>query len=344
MNDVNELLFLWMATIDESSWDSTSSNGKAGRRENQVLLAPVVAICEQAVGWVDSKAPWRALQARLRASQAVGAGPAVNLDDRAGASELNEPREVTEVNKALDCFQWGVLAYRAERLGRAIEWLERATRLDGGKNYWYQFLLGYLQNKADRTDDAFNSYNVACSLRPKSPWVLFSRARIYRVRGQWDRAREDIGIALDTLQRRPEATQVRLELAYLYQELGDFSQARRQCELIIAADHSGLYARAARLNLANMDAESGAVEKARREYDSLILDDLTDSTARKSRALLELRLGQADRALIDLTALLDAKTELKNRHEVLAARALALLLLGRSTEAVADAKEAQRQH
>ncbi len=344
VNDVNELLFLWMATIDESAWNSTSSDGKPGPGENQVLLEPVVAICEQAIGWVDSKAPWRALEARLRESKAVGPGPAVNLGDRAGASELNEPREVTAVTKALDCFQWGVLAYRAERLSRAIEWLERATRLDGGKNYWYQFLLGYLRNKADRTDEAFNSYNIACSLRPRSPWVLFSRARIYRARGQWDRAREDIGIALETLQGRPEATQVRLELAYLYQELGDFSQARRQCELIIAADHSGLYARAARLNQANMDAESGAVEKARRAYDALILEDLTDSTARKSRALLELRLGQADRALIDFTALLEAKTELKNRHEVLAARALALLLLGRSTEAIADAKEAQRQH
>ena len=57
----------------------------------------------------------------------------------------------------------------------------------------------------------------------------------------------------------------------------------------------------------------------------LILEDLTDSTARKSRALLELRLGQADRAVIDLTALLEGRTSVKNRHEVLAA-ALACLL------------------
>ena len=46
--------------------------------------------------------------------------------------------------------------------------------------------------------------------------------------------------------------------------------------------------------------------------------------------------------IIDLTALLEAKTRIKNRDEVLAARALALLLLGRGPEAVADATEAQR--
>ena len=31
VNDVNELLFLWMATIDESAWNSTGSNGEPGR-------------------------------------------------------------------------------------------------------------------------------------------------------------------------------------------------------------------------------------------------------------------------------------------------------------------------
>ena len=77
-------------------------------------------------------------------------------------------------------------------------------------------------------------------------------------------------------------------------------------------------------------------------YDALILEDLTDTAARKSRALLELRLGQAERAAIDLTALLEAKTGVKNRDELLAERALAFLLLGRAPEAVSDAAEAQR--
>ncbi len=58
--------------------------------------------------------------------------------------------------------------------------------------------------------------------------------------------------------------------------------------------------------------------------------------------MLELRLGEAGSAVNDLTAILEARTVVKNRHEVLAARALAFLVLGRAPEAVTDADEAQR--
>ena len=67
---------------------------------------------------------------------------------------------------------------------------------------------------------------------------------------------------------------------------------------MIELDTAGIYAPAARLNLANMDAESGAVDRARREYDALLAEDLRDTTALLSRALLELRQGQANRATI----------------------------------------------
>ena len=150
--------------------------------------------------------------------------------------------------------------------------------------------------------------------------------------------------ALGELKDKPEATRVRLELAYLFQQVGDFKQARiTLCSSSSGDDGSGEYARAARLNTANIDAESGAVERARAEYDALIVDDLTDTAARKSRALLELRLGQAERAAIDLTAILEGKTRVKNRDEMLAARALALLILGRADDAVSDASRSPAQ-
>jgi eukaryotic-like serine/threonine-protein kinase len=337
VNDVNELLFLWMAAIDESAWDSPQANAS----EKSDLLARAKVICQKALVWAEPKAPWRALEAGLRAGPLGDGVPPAGENARAAEPRFNEPRFVKEAKTSLECFQWGILAYRDGRLSRAIEWLERASRLEGD-NYWYQFLLGYLEDKDGRTDDAFRSYNIACALRTGSPWALFSRARLYRARGQWDLAREDIYSALEQLDKRPEATRVRLELAYLNQQVGDFAGARKEYDSVIRTDRSGVYARAARLNRANMEVELGAVESARREYDALILEDLTDSTARKSRALLELRLGQADRAAIDLTALLGSRSSVKNRHEVLAARALAFLVLGRGNEAVTDATEAQR--
>ena len=268
--------------------------------------------------------------------------PPVNLDERAGHPSSTSRGKSTPVNSALTVFSgafWHIepTGYRGRSSGSSVRAGSREVITTG----------------ISSCSDTSRTRPVE---RTRLSTITTSRARCGEDRPGFSSAGpESTGCAASgtgraktsaspsrQLKDRPEATQVRLELAYLYQELGDFSRARRQCELIIAADDSGLYARAARLNLANMDAESGAVEKARQQYDALILEDLTDSTARKSRALLELRLGQADRALIDLTALLDAKNELKNRHEVLAARALALLLLGRSTEAVTDAKEAQR--
>ncbi len=335
--DVNELLFLWMAVIDESAGDSPRMGEKSTAKERDELLAPALAVCEKALVWVEPKAPWLALEARLRAS---GSTPERDGSPSAEA-HFGEPLEIYKVDSAVACFQWGVLAYRGNRLVRAIEWLERAVRLEG-QNYWYHFLVGYLEDKAGYTDEALSNYKTAEALRPSSPWVLFSRARIYRSRGQWEWAREDMSSALQKLAGRPEATKVRLELGYLYQQVGDFEKARREYDMVIVADEKGDFGHAARLNWANIDAESGAIERARQKYDSLILEDLTDTVARKSRALLELRLGQADRAVKDLTAILNVTTGVKNRHEVLAARSLALLLLGRAPEALADADEARR--
>ena len=342
LNDVNELLFLWMATIDESAADSPRLPDKSTSVENTELMAPALAICEKALVWVDPKAPWLALEARLRASRSTPARAPDRHGSPGGQDLLGEPREVNNVQSALACFQWGILAYRGGHLARAIEWLERAVRLEGNESYWYHFLIGFLEDKAGYFDDALSNYSTAAALRPDSPWLLFSRARIYRSRGRWDWAREDIRAALQKLSGRPEATKMRLELGYLYQQVGDFDKALHEYDLVVAADGSGVYGEAARLNAANIHAESGALDRARREYDALILENLTDTAARKSRAFLELRLGQAARALIDLTALLEAKTSVKNRHEVLAARSLAFLLLGRAPEAVTDATEARR--
>ena len=166
VNDVNELLFLWMAAIDESAALSPELSQAAGLNETSDPLAPALALCEKVRGWAQPKAPWVALEARLRATPDA-AGPV--LPGETGPASLpkagsDEPREVSEVHGALACFQWGVLAYRSGQLARAIEWLERASRLEGGKNYWYQFLLGFLEDKAGYTEDAFRNYSVAVAL------------------------------------------------------------------------------------------------------------------------------------------------------------------------------------
>ena len=262
VNDVNELLFLWMAAIDETAWDSPQANAS----EKRDLLAGAKVICEKALVWAEPKGPWRALEAGLRASPTGGGAPLAGENEHAAPRRFNEPRFVNGENTALECFQWGILAYRDGRLSRAIEWLERASRLEGGSNYWYQFLLGYLEDKDGRTDDAFRSYNIACALRTGSPWALFSRGRLFTgaasAASGTSLARTSKS-ALEQLENRPEATQSAAGTGVSLSAGGRFRGcSRAEYNSVIRNDRSGVYARAARLNRANMDVELGAVESA----------------------------------------------------------------------------------
>jgi tetratricopeptide (TPR) repeat protein len=141
---------------------------------------------------------------------------------------------------------------------------------------------------------------------------------------------------------RPESFRIGLELGYLHQALGDFAAARSEYKSIIRESPKSDYTRAARLNLANIDAESGYVDRARAEYESLLAEDPQDQTTRFSSALLHLRRGEIKQAEADLDVILRPGSVVDKRHEIVATRAVARLLLRRTTEAAADAAEAQR--
>ncbi len=270
-HDVNELLFLWITAIDESldsgrGAGETSSSADAKEVEDRAR-----SICDLVLAWVEPKGPWIALRDRLR-RHGGGSTGAVQSGRLA-----EEPVRVAVEQSALAAFQWGLLNLRSRRLPRAIDWLRRAVRIEDG-NYWYQYLVAYLEDLSGDVDRALSNYSVAVALQPESPWVRFSRARLYRSKGELDYALEDITSALERLKDRPEACKVKLELGYLYQELGDFKNARLAYDQVIRTDKTGAYAPAARLNRANIDAESGAFERARLEYDALLERDFHDTS------------------------------------------------------------------
>jgi tetratricopeptide (TPR) repeat protein len=124
---------------------------------------------------------------------------------------------------------------------------------------------------------------------------------------------------------------------------GDFTKARAEYDRLTAQDATDEFGRAARLNRANLDADSGEFDRARAEYDALLAEDLLDMAARHSRAILELRMGQASLAERDLDALMSMPgLGAKIRGECLAERAQARLLLGKASDALADACGALR--
>ncbi len=143
----------------------------------------------------------------------------------------------------------------------------------------------------------------------------------------------------------PKRRMIRLERGYLYQVKGMFGLARDEYDRVASVDAKDDLGRAARLNRANLDADSGESERACAEYDALLTEDFSDTAVRHSRAILELRAGQASLANRDLSALLDmGRVGAKGRGEYLAERAQARLLLGRAADAVADALEARSLH
>jgi eukaryotic-like serine/threonine-protein kinase len=309
LGEIDDLLFLWVWKSDPRGDPETSRRA--------------VALCDRALAFAESKGPWRALRARHAGTPppSGAGGPAAEPSARA-------------------CFQWALLRSLDRDIEAALAWLERAARLRPG-DYWSHFVLAYFQ-QATAVERALAHYDVAIALRPDLPWARVNRAGLYwSRRGAWDRALDDLTRALADARGRDKAT-VRLEQGLVLQRLGDLPGARAAFEAVLACDPYPDAARLARLGRASLDIEAGATGRAWAEYDALLARDPAERRARLGRALLALRLGRAAAAEDDLGALLRGASPPADRAEVLEARALARLALGRPAEAVADAAEALR--
>jgi tetratricopeptide (TPR) repeat protein len=342
-HEINELLFLWVAGIEDALRRQVDPPTARGRHEDLPVIDEALRVCDRATSFAERKGPWLALRALLEAHREEAGGPPPGPGPTPKRPGLlpGEPVHVAEEHSPSECFQWGLLRSSQGRRARAIEWLQRAAWLQW-QDYWYQFYLAYLEDQAGLLDDALVHYSVAAGRQPESAWVRYSRARLYRARGRWSLALDDFRTARRLMGDRPESLQVALELGYLHQALGNYDEARVEYTELIRRAPKTEFARAARLNLANIAAESGMEERARSEYEALLRDRPGDRTARFSQALLSLRLGQAEQAEADLDRLLKSGGDSPRRAEVLATRAVARLLRDRGPGAVEDAAAARQ--
>ncbi len=338
-DEVNALMFVWVAAYAMDR-DTARGDDRADAPKRASVLAAFAAYCDCALGFAEPKGPWRALRARLERHRAPGDPGKDPTDDILDG----EPRDIHGEESPLAAFQWGLLEYWAGHKPRSIDWMRRAVALRGD-DYWYHYFLAFILDDAGLTDEALQHYDTAEALAPRSPYVRYSRARLYRKKGKWREAEKDLAFALDAFFDRPEARQIHLERGYLWQTLGRFSEARGEYDRVIRADSRDELGRAARLNRGNLDADSGRSARAMAAYDELLGEDAKDIEARQNRAILELREGRAAPAERDLTVLLEVGPPgRKERAEYLSERAQARLLLGRTSEAMADAIEARRIH
>lgn len=322
---VNELLFLYAIALDH--------------RNDTVSLAKAAEVCDGALRFAKPDGPWRALRERF----------ACRLANQLPPPTLDLPPDSGEEPRALESFQWGLLAFLGQKRTDALPWLKRAVRLDEG-NYWYHFYLAFANDQVRSfSSDALRHYDQAVALKPKSPYVRFTRARLFRIGGSWGLAQEEFQRAMLDFHELPESlrqgefeSQVRLELGLALQSLGDLVGARAQYAEVIDSDRAGTYARAALLNRAKLDADTGDLALARAEYDRLIKESPDDSRARLGRAMLALRTGDAAGAEADLNAMLAGKLTPADQADGLTNRSLARLALGRAIDASKDVEEALR--
>ena len=337
-DEVDELLFLWVKAVAEHlSPHQPAPEGSEQWTQERAILTFALEACDRATVFAEAKAPWLALRGRL--ARLRGDDDAARPGGRGGLE--SEPGDVGSERSALAAFEWARLHFPDGQMGRSLAWMRHAVRLKGD-DYWYQYSLGYLEDLAGHPDEALEHYSIAAALQKESPFVRFSRARIYRSKGKWAEAFDDFDVALRGLRDHPAIRMVHLERGLLYMTMGDFVSAGKDYDFVIRRDATDDYGRAARLNRANILADSGQFRRARAEYDALLEEDLRDPVVRHSRAILELRMGEPALADRDLSALLGLSgLGVKDRVEYLAERAQARLLLGRSVEAVADACEAR---
>ena len=322
----------------ESSLHTVDKSAIAGNRSDPVDIWQALDVCDRALTFAEPDKPWLALRSLLREHRSAsnyhgsrlvtGSGTALHARTLRG-----EPLHVGNEKSAMACFQWGLLCNSQGRTKRAIEWLQRSVWLDWS-NYWYQFSLADLLNEDGLSDDALNHYSTAVACQPDAPWVRLKRARVYRTKGRWSWALDDLLTARRLMGSRPESFQVSLEIGLLHWSLGDFSQAASEFRSTIASAPESTYACSARLYLAKIDAESGREERAAATYEELLRKHPEKSQARLSRANLNLRLGRPEAALSDLNMLLNPDVKITDLDEVLATRAIALLLSNRRAEAV----------
>ena len=75
LSEVNELLFLWIAQIDESLESNPDSSDNNRVPSDRGAAAKALLICNKALVWVEPKEPWLAMVERIKRHQARRGAP-----------------------------------------------------------------------------------------------------------------------------------------------------------------------------------------------------------------------------------------------------------------------------
>ena len=338
-DEVNELLFMWIKALDDSLTDAVPATEDPDRADQERrLVAFALETCDRALVFVEPKATWRALRARLarRAGSRRTPRPAVARRPRLQGSRSTSSRKARpsgpSSGRSSGCDP------PRRRPGRSIGCgtpsacggtITGTTSSSGMSRTSSAVPARRASTTAPRRRSTIAPGSGTAgpgSIGPMETGPMPSRISASRSRELAD---------------RPEARMIRLERGYLYQVKGEFGLARREYDLVAAMDAKDALGRAARLNRANLDADSGQIERAPRGVRRAAVRGLRGhGRAAQPGDPRAARRPGIPRRPRPLSTLEHGPSRAKDRGEYLAERAQARLLLGRAADAVADAFEA----
>lgn len=180
-----------------------------------------------------------------------------------------------------------------------------------------------------RLEAAVAAYRAAVALRDDLPDVWFNLAWAERALQQFEPALASYANAIRHGVARPEEAHLN-RAAILSDHLFRFDDAERELQQAIAAKPQFIHAW---LNLGHLHEDRGAVEPARQAYAAAIAVDPSNGRAHARLGVMDIFEGQADRAVTNLTGVLESITDMRGRADALFALGGAHDALGRYDDA-----------
>ena len=287
-HEVDELLFLWMVGIETALRSQQDSPARVPVVVDPAAIRQALDVCDRALTFAEAKGPWLALRAVLEQHRDPKPPDRhVGAKGRPGGTSARHPPRRADPHLrgglAAACFQWGLLCSSQGRVNQSILWLERAVLLDSA-NYWYQFYLAYLEDKAESPELALDHYSASGGPAARISLGPAQSSQALPGQGVLDMGPRRPGVGPEVHGGPSRVAPGRPRVRRRTWVAGRLRRGRQR----LPEDHRRRpgteYARAAMLNLANIDAESGREDRAFLAYDALLKDHPEDLDTRESRA------------------------------------------------------------
>ena len=215
---------------------------------------------------------------------------------RACTSIIDQGKRARRQDRAIAYFMRGRALYVIQRDSRSKGELDRAiadfsSAIELKPNYVEAYARrGRAHASMGQYDRAIADYNKAIELKPKSSMAHIRRGNVHKKKGQFDRAIADYDKAIKL---NPRFTQA-------YVNRGNAYDAKGQHKRAIADFSRVIELRTAHYNRFNSNGKRGGLDTIIGDSNKYIKSDTTLARAFSYRADTYRRMGQFDRAILDL--------------------------------------------